>query len=114
MSSVSDLSPVKLSEDVGTPKFDERTKTAVFGSFQEMSQAMSEKKEASLAKDVASEPEIVLKTFVGKKSKLIFHYNQRELILYSNGSLAYKKKNKSDKTKQTITREDMVKITRNK
>ena len=75
---------------------------------------MSEKKEASLTKDVASEPEIVLKTFVGKKSKLIFHYNQRELILYSNGSLAYKKKNKSDNTKQTITREDMVKITRNK
>lgn len=79
-----------------------------------MSQALSEKKEASFAKDVASEPEIVLKTFAGKKSKLIFHYNQRELILYSNGSLSYKKKNKSDNTKQTITREDMVKITRNK
>lgn len=36
LSSVSDLSPEKLGEDVGTPKFDERTKTAVFGSFQEM------------------------------------------------------------------------------
>lgn len=72
MSSVSDLSPAKLAEDVGTPKFDDRTKTAVFGSFQEMSQAVGEKKEA---KDVTSKPEIVLKTFAGKKSKLIFHYN---------------------------------------
>jgi hypothetical protein len=33
LSSVSDLSPSKLGEDVGTPKFDDRTATAVFGSF---------------------------------------------------------------------------------
>lgn len=34
MSSVSDpTSPQKLEEDVGTPKFDDRTATAVFGSF---------------------------------------------------------------------------------
>lgn len=103
-----------MTEDVGTPKFDDRTKTAVFGSFQEMSQAVGEKKETSSAKDVKCEPEIVLKTFAGKKSKLIFHYNQRELVLFSNGSVAYKKKNKSESTRQTITRSDMVKITRNK
>lgn len=45
LSGVSDLSPAKLVEDVGTPKFDDRKATAVFGSFQEMSQAGSEKNE---------------------------------------------------------------------
>ena len=113
MSSVSDLSPSKPGEDVGTPKFDDRTATAVFGSFQEMSQAVCQNKEASLTKDRIEEPEIVLKTFAGKKSRMIY-YSQRELILFSNGSLEYKRKNKSEKTKQTITRADIVKISRNK
>lgn len=62
-----------------------------------MSQAASEKKETSLATS-SSEPEIVLKTFAGKKSRMIY-YTQRELVLFSNGSFAYKKKNKSEKTK---------------
>jgi len=44
----------------------------------------------------------------------MIYYSQRELILFSNGSLEYKRKNKSEKTKQTITRADMVKISRNK
>ena len=113
MSSVSDLSPSKPGEGVGTPKFDDRTATAVFGSFQEMSQAVCQNKEASLTKDRIEVPEIVLKTFAGKKSRMIY-YTQRELILFSNGSFAYKRKNKSEKTKQTITRADIVKISRNK
>ena len=78
-----------------------------------MSKAVSQKKEASLTEDIIEKPKIVLNTFAGKKSRMIY-YSQRELILFSNGSLEYKRKNKSEKTKQTITRADMVKISRNK
>tara|TARA_B110000285_G_scaffold226032_1_gene285127 strand:+ start:1410 stop:1553 length:144 start_codon:yes stop_codon:yes gene_type:complete len=39
--------------------------------------------------------EIVLNTFAGKKATLFFR-TQRELLLFSDGTFAYKKKNKSD------------------
>jgi len=39
-----------------------------------------------------------MRTFVGKKSRMIL-YTQREIILFSDGSFGYKRKNKSDKFK---------------
>jgi hypothetical protein len=44
---------------------------------------------------------IVKRAFAGKKSRMIF-FTQRELLLFSNGNFAYKRKNKSEIIKQTI------------
>ena len=54
---------------------------------------------------------IVLRTFAGKKTKLIF-YTQREILLFTNGNFAYKRKNNSDTIKQTIQPKDIVKLER--
>ena len=57
--------------------------------------------QASFKKQMASK-DIILNTFAGKKAKLFF-YTQRELLLFSDGTFAYKRKNKSDIIKLSIT-----------
>ena len=54
-----------------------------------------------------------MRTFVGKKSRMIL-YTQREIILFSDGSFGYKRKNKSDKFKQIIKATQIHKIGRSK
>ena len=51
--------------------------------------------------------EIVLNTFAGKKAKLFFR-TQRELLLFSDGTFAYKKKNKSDIIKLSVSPDQIV------
>ena len=48
--------------------------------------------------DIEETKEVVRSTFAGKKSKMFF-YTQREIVLFTDGSFAYKRKNKSDKIK---------------
>lgn len=44
-----------------------------------------------------------MRGFAAKKSSMIkILYTQREILLFSDGSFAYKRKNKSEKTKQLI------------
>ena len=42
-----------------------------------------------------------MSTFAGKKAKLFF-YTQRELLLFSDGTFSYKRKNKSDVIKLSV------------
>ena len=53
--------------------------------------------------------DIVLNTFAGKKAKLFF-YTQRELLLFSDGTFAYKRKNKSDRIKLSITPDQIARL----
>jgi hypothetical protein len=46
-------------------------------------------------------PTIEKMCFAGKKTRMIF-YTQREILLFSNGNFAYKRKNKSEDIKLTI------------
>ena len=55
--------------------------------------------------------QIQRQTFAGKKSKMFF-YTQREIVLFTDGSFAYKAKNKSEKIKMTITRDSIKKVER--
>ena len=54
---------------------------------------------------------IVMRTFAGKKTRMIF-YTQRELLLFSNGNFSYKRKNKSEIIKLTIEPKDILKMHR--
>ena len=51
----------------------------------------------------------MLTTFAGKKAKLFF-YTPRELTLLNDGTLSYKKKNKSDQIKLAMKPEEIVKL----
>jgi hypothetical protein len=44
----------------------------------------------------------------------MFMHSSREIILYTNGTFAYKRKNKSDKIKLMIRPNDIVKLVRKK
>lgn len=83
-----------LSKDDITPKFDERTITAVFGNIDEIQACQMEQNEEE-------EKQILLRTLAGKKSRLII-YTTREVLLFSDGSLAYKRRNKSQVIKYII------------
>ena len=65
-----------------------RKNTAVFGSF-------------SLKPVQVQEDLIKMTATVGKKSKMLF-YTQREITLFSNGTLAYKGKSKKDVSKTIV------------
>ena len=58
--------------------------------------------------------EVLMISFAGKKGALPLFYTQREIILFSDGSFAYKRKQKSPKIKQMISPKNMVKVTRSK
>lgn len=42
----------------------------------------------------------------------MFFYTQREILLYTDGSFAYKAKNKSEKIKMTISKDSIKKVER--
>jgi hypothetical protein len=100
------VSPIPVTGGEGTPKF-ERNNTAVFGSFAQMSE-FAGVKQSDLVKESdkdseEKEAEIIMRSFASKKSSMIsILYTQREILLFSDGSFAYKRKNKSEKTKQLI------------
>ena len=52
-------------------------------------------------------------TFAGKKAKLFF-YTQRELCLFSDGTFAYKRKNKSDVIKLSVKPEEINRLQKTK
>jgi|TARA_B110001450_G_C17581309_1_gene465043 hypothetical protein len=57
--------------------------------------------------------EIVLNTFAGKKAKLFF-YTQRELLLFSDGTFAYKRKNKSERIKLSVSPDQIDRLQKSK
>jgi hypothetical protein len=55
---------------------------------------------------------VILQTIAKKKSNILFS-SKREIILFSDGSFAYKRKNDLQKIKLHIKIQEMVKISRN-
>jgi len=45
--------------------------------------------------------EVMMSSFANKKSRMFF-YTKREILLYKDGTFAYKRKNKSEKVKIMI------------
>jgi hypothetical protein len=58
-------------------------------------------------------PTIIMRIFVGKKARMIF-YTRREILLFSNGNIAYKRKSNPDVIKRTIQPKDIYKMSRTK
>jgi hypothetical protein len=54
-----------------------------------------------MEEDEKEEKQVLLRTLAGKKSRLIIH-TTREVLLFSDGSLAYKRRNKSQVIKYII------------
>ena len=56
-----------------------------------------------------------MRGFASKQSSMIkILYTQREILLFSDGSFAYKRKNKSEKTKQLINQIDILSVQQSK
>ena len=53
--------------------------------------------------------DIIITTFANKKSRMLF-YTKREIILFKDGSFAYKRKNKSIKIKLIIKPQEIDKL----
>jgi hypothetical protein len=61
------------------------------------------------------EREVLLRTFAAKKSKGLFgFFNRREVILFSDGTLAYKYKKKPNEIKNEIKTDEIEKLERDK
>ena len=54
---------------------------------------------------------VILTTVASKKSRMIF-YSKREIMLFSDGSFAYKRKNDTEKIKLHIKAVEIIKLSR--
>lgn len=102
-----------------TPKFHktDRAFTAVFGNAdgveaEEMKYfCVTTGNNMETEADDEDDQTVLLRTFAGKKSRLIIS-TTREILLFKDGSFAYKGRKKSKKIKQTIKPKDIDKFVR--
>ena len=94
-----------------SPTFaDNRKDTAFFGN-KELSQTQEIRRTINFSPRDSLKSKVILSTVASKKSSFVF-YSKREIMLFSDGSFAYKRKNNSDKIKLHIKPVDIIKLSR--